>query len=184
MRLDEGDTPDPLHAAGDRRLAAIMFTDMVGFTTLTQRDEAGALRLLEEHRALVRPILARRKGREVKTIGDGFMIEFASAVESVECALEIQAAVARRNSSRPSMEKILLRVGIHVGDVIREGNDLVGDGVNVASRIEPLATPGGICITGPVWDQIRNKVNVRVEKIPDPHLKNVSIPVDVYQVAG
>jgi adenylate cyclase len=183
MRLEDDGPPASLRPAGERRLAAIMFTDMVGFTNLAQQDEAGALRLLGEQRALVRGILARRGGREVKTIGDGFMIEFASAVESVECALEIQSALADRNAARPPAERILLRVGVHVGDVLREGDDLVGDGVNVASRIEPLAPPGGICITGPVWDQIQNKVRVRADRIPDPHLKNVTTPVDVYRIA-
>jgi class 3 adenylate cyclase/TolB-like protein/Tfp pilus assembly protein PilF len=182
MRLEKGGRPEPTRPAGDRRLVAIMFTDIRGFTKLAQRDEARALRLLDEHRSLVRPILAARGGREVKTLGDGFMVEFASAVESVQCAVEIQSAVSRRNSSRDPNERLFLRIGVHVGDVVREGDDLVGDGVNVAARIEPLARPGGICITGPVWDQIRNKVKVRVEKIRAPRLKNVSSPIDVYRV--
>ncbi len=175
---------EPVEArrASDRRLLAIMFTDMVGFTKLAQHDEEGALRLLEEHRSLVRPIFGSRGGREVKTMGDGFMIEFASAVESVRCAVEIQAAVAKRNRSRSPKDRIDLRIGIHVGDVVREGNDLVGDGVNIASRIEPLASPGGICITGAVWDQVRNKVAVKVEKLGAVPLKNVSAPVDVFRV--
>ena len=182
MRLEEdGETESPLVPA-DRRLAAIMFTDMVGFTKLAQEDEARALRLLDEHRSLLRPIFASRGGREVKTIGDGFMVEFASAVESVRCAVEIQTAMAKRNSSRAPKERFHLRVGVHVGDVVRQGNDLVGDGVNIASRIEPLAQPGGICITGPVWDQIINKVDVKVEKLRAISLKNVSTPVVVYRV--
>lgn len=168
--------------SADRRLAAIMFTDIVGFTKLAQANEAKALRLLEEHRSLLRPIFASRSGREVKTIGDGFMVEFASAVESVRCAVEIQAAMARRNSAREARERLLLRIGVHVGDVVREGDDLVGDGVNVASRIEPLAQPGGICISGPVWDQIRNKADVKVAKLRKISLKNVSAPVEVFRI--
>jgi adenylate cyclase len=182
MRLEKGEQAGVRRTAEDRRLAAIMFTDIVGFTKLAQENEAAALRLLEEHRSLLRPIFASRGGREVKTIGDGFMVEFASAVESVRCAVEIQAAVAKRNSSGKPRERLRLRIGVHVGDVVREGSDLVGDGVNVASRIEPLAEPGGICITGPVWDQIQNKVDVKVEKLRAVALKNVSTPVDVFRV--
>jgi class 3 adenylate cyclase/TolB-like protein/Tfp pilus assembly protein PilF len=182
MRLDDIDKGAATRASADRRLAAIMFTDIVGFTKLAQADEAIALRLLEEHRALLRPIFASRRGREVKTMGDGFMVEFASAVESVRCAIEIQAAIAKRNSARKARERLLLRIGVHIGDVVREGDDLVGDGVNVASRIEPLAEPGGVCITGPVWDQIRNKADVQVVKLRKISLKNVSTPVDVFRI--
>jgi adenylate cyclase len=181
LRL-EADPATPPRDLAARRLAAIMFTDVVGFTKLAQRDEAGALRLLEEHRALVRRILAAHGGREVKTMGDGFMLEFASALESVRCAVEIQRATADQNSGRPARERIHLRVGIHVGDVVREGNDLVGDGVNVASRIEPLASGGGICLTSTVWDQVRNKADVKVARLRSVSLKNVSTPVEVYRV--
>ena len=182
MRLDGDSGASPARRPAERRLAAIMFTDIVGFTKLTQQNEAAALRLLEEHRALLRPMFTARGGREVKTLGDGFLVEFASAVESVRCAVEIQGAVAKRNATHPPKERFRLRVGVHVGDVVREGDDLVGDGVNLASRIEPLAEPGGICITGPVWDQVRNKVDVTIERLPSVSLKNVSTPVDVYRV--
>jgi class 3 adenylate cyclase/TolB-like protein/Tfp pilus assembly protein PilF len=182
MRLEKDGPAGPAHGPTDRRLAAIMFTDMVGFTKLSEHDEAAALELLEEHRSLLRPIFAARGGREVKTIGDGFMVEFRSAVESVRCAVEIQAALAKRNATRPPSERVHLRVGVHVGDVVLEGNDLVGDGVNIASRIEPLAEPGGICITGSVWDQVRNKVHIEVERLQAVSLKNVSTPIDVYKV--
>jgi adenylate cyclase len=182
MRLRRVEGMETSRRSENRRLAAIMFTDMVGFTRLAQADEAAALRLLEEHRSLLRPIFASRGGREVKTMGDGFMVEFPSAVESVRCAVEIQAAMAERNSSRRPEDRFQLRVGVHIGDVLREGDDLVGDGVNVAARIEPLAQPGGVCITGAVWDQVRNKVTVKVEKLQSVSLKNVSNPVDVYRI--
>jgi TolB-like protein/class 3 adenylate cyclase/Tfp pilus assembly protein PilF len=182
MRLEEPEASTPSPAPKERRLAAIMFTDMVGFTRRAQQDEAAALEVLDEHRRLLRSAFAARGGREVKTLGDGFMVEFPSAVESVRCATEIQAAVAKRNSARPPPEQFHLRVGVHVGDVVREGEDLVGDGVNIASRIEPLAPPGGICITGSVWEQIRNKVDVKVERLRAISLKNVSAPVVVYRV--
>lgn len=182
MRLQGSRPAEGSGAPLQRRLAAIMFTDMVGFTKLAQADEGTALRLLEEHRSLLRPIFSSRGGREVKTMGDGFMIEFPSAVESVRCAIEIQAAMAKRNLRRGPAERLELRVGIHVGDVVRDGSDLVGDGVNIASRIEPLAMSGGICITGSVLEQIRNKVGVKVEKLRAVTLKNVSAPVDVYKI--
>ena len=182
MRLEKSEPTEVPRPREDRRLAAIMFTDIVGFTKLAQENEASALRLLEEHRSLLRPIFASRGGREVKTIGDGFMVEFASAVESVRCAVEIQQAMTKRNASPRTKVRLYLRIGVHVGDVVREGDDLVGDGVNVASRIEPLAEAGGICITGPVWDQIRNKVDIRVEKLKAVSLKNVSTPVVVFKV--
>jgi TolB-like protein/class 3 adenylate cyclase len=182
MRLGPDEPVQPPRVSTNRRLAAIMFTDMVGFTKLAQSDEARALRVLEEHRSLLRPIFGSRGGREVKTLGDGFMVEFASAVESLQCAIEIQAAMAEWNSRRVPKDRAQLRVGIHVGDVLPQGNDLVGDGVNIASRIEALADPGGICITGPVRDQIANKVNVTVRKLRAISLKNVSTPVDVYRV--
>jgi adenylate cyclase len=167
---------------GGRRLAAIMFTDLVGFTRLAQRDEESALRLRTEHQSLLRPLLEARGGREVKTLGDGFLIEFPSAVESVRCAVEIQAAIGRRNAHPSSTQPIVLRVGIHVGDVVGEGNDIVGDAVNVASRIEPLAEPGGICVSGSVFDQVRNKLPWPLERVGARELKNVEFPVEIYRV--
>src|SRR5215470_9524573 len=130
-----------------RKLAAIMFTDMVGYSALAQRNEALALELLEEHRRIVRAILPQHGGHEVKTIGDGFLIEFSSALAATQCAVALQQALHERNQSQPVERQIRLRIGIHVGDVVTQGGDIHGDGVNVAARIEPLATPGGICIT-------------------------------------
>lgn len=169
-------------STGPRRLAAIMFTDLVGFTRLGQRDEEEALRLRKEHQTLVRPLFERHGGREVKSLGDGFLVEFPSAVESVRCAVEIQEAVAQRNSLPGSKGRIVLRIGVHVGDVVGEGDDIVGDAVNIASRIEPLAAPGGICVSGPVFDQVRNKLHLPLEKLASPRLKNVEFPLDIYRV--
>ena len=159
-----------------------MFTDLVGFTRLGQRDEEGALRLRHEHQALVRAPIASHGGREVKTLGDGFLIEFPSAVESVRTAVEIQEAVSRRNSEPGVTERIQLRIGIHVGDVIEEGTDIVGDAVNVASRIEPLADAGGICLSETVFAQVRNKLRVPLEGMGLRHLKNVEQPMELYRV--
>jgi len=168
----------------DRRLAAIMFTDTVGFTNLGQKDEALMLRLLEDQRSLVRPILSSYRGREVKTTGDGFLVEFASALDAVGCALEIQSSLRASNEKRPEGERIQVRIGIHLGDVIHQGTDVAGDAVNLASRIEPLAMPGGICVTREIYDSVVNKVECEFESLGTPSLKNVSLPVEVYQVSG
>jgi adenylate cyclase len=159
-----------------------MFTDLVGFTKLAQRDEEEALRLRKEHQALVRPLFAAHGGREVKTMGDGFLVEFSSAVESVRAAVAIQEVVRQRNAQPSTKERMQLRVGIHVGDVIEEGSDILGDAVNVASRIEPLAEPGGICVSRSVFDQVRNKIAVSIEKAGSRELKNVEFPVEIYRV--
>ena len=142
-----------------RRLAAIMFTDMVGYSALAQRDEALALELLEEHRRVVRGILPQHGGREVKTTGDGFLIEFPSALAAVQCAVEIQHACHERNQKSASERQFRLRIGIHVGDVVQSEGDIHGDGVNIAARIEPLAAPGGICVSEDVARQVRNKLS-------------------------
>jgi adenylate cyclase len=167
---------------GTRRLAAIMFTDLVGFTKLGQRDEEGALRLRKEHQILLRPFFAAHGGREVKSLGDGFLVEFSSAVGSVRCAIEIQEALTRRNALPTSKEQIQLRVGIHVGDVVDEEGDIVGDAVNVASRVQAFSEPGGICISGSIFEQVRNKVPLPFVKVGSQRLKNVEFPVDLYRV--
>jgi len=131
----------------DRRLAAIMFTDIVGYTRMSQSDERLALELLAEHRELVRPLLLSHGGTEIKTIGDAFLVEFKSALDGVLCAVEIQKQMSERNSSVPRERRLELRVGVHLGDVVHEGGDVYGDAVNVASRIEPLAESGGVCIS-------------------------------------
>src|SRR6266571_2494903 len=123
----------------ERKLAAIMFTDMVGYSAHAQRDDKVALELLEEHRRLLRQIFPRFHGIEIKTIGDAFLVEFQSALEAAQCAIEIQRALAKRNPDVSSDHRIELRVGIHVGDVVHREGDVYGDGVNIASRIQPVA---------------------------------------------
>lgn len=165
-----------------RRLAAIMFTDMVGFSALAQRDEKLSLLLLAEQQRLLRKQFLKSGGREVKVTGDGFLVEFPSALAATECAVAIQRAIASRNSTEPSDRQFQVRIGIHVGDVVYRDADMFGDGVNIAARIEPLAKGGGICISETVYDQVRNKVDVGLTKLVAPELKSIAEPVDVYRV--
>jgi len=167
---------------GERRLAAIMFTDMVDYTTMSEKNEALALTMLEEHRTLLRPVFARHGGHEVKTIGDGFLVEFPSALEAVRGALEIQQLMYKRNQSVPSERKILLRVAVHLGDVEHRDGDVYGDAVNIASRIQRLADPGGVCITQQVFDHVRNTEEFRTEPLGQNQLKNVQMPTVIYRV--
>ncbi len=159
-----------------------MFTDMVGYTALSQRNEALALELLEEHRRILRSIFPRFNGTEIKTIGDAFLVEFQSALEAAQCALEIQRTLAKRNHDVSSDHRIELRIGIHVGDVVHREGDVYGDGVNIASRIQPVAGIGGICISVDVERQIHNALEARFEKLAPVELKNVEVPMDLFLI--
>src|SRR5215467_10593849 len=172
----------PQDRTEDRRLAAIMFTDMVGYSALTQHNEALAIDLLEEHRRLLRSIFPKHRGSEIKTIGDGFLVEFSSALAAVECGIEIQEAIARRNSANPPQGCFQVRIGIHLGDVVRSDNDVVGDGVNIAARIEPLAGAGGICISQQVFDQVEKRIAKSLKRMGPITLKNIMQPLEVYWV--
>src|SRR6476619_2587273 len=162
--------------AEHRRLAAIMFTDIVGYSALSQADEAAALATLERHRSLLRPIFTQFGGREINSMADGFLVEFSSAVQAVQGALEIQRTLSAEGQQS--------RIGIHLGDVVVQGDDVLGDGVNIAARIEKLAEPGGICITEDVARQIRNKVRVALTSIGTPKLKNISASIEVFKIVG
>ncbi|MGA7923822.1 MAG: adenylate/guanylate cyclase domain-containing protein, partial [Thermoplasmata archaeon] len=164
-----------------RRLAAIMFTDMVGSTALAQSDESKALRLRDEQETLVLPLFEAHHGRAIKSMGDGFLAEFESALRAVQCAIEIQQRLHERNSLSENAT-VQLRIGIHLGDVEQRETDIFGDAVNIASRIEPLASPGGVCISGDVFNQIRNKIPNKLEKLPPASLKGLQGPMDVYRV--
>src|ERR1700719_2110716 len=165
-----------------RKLAAIMFTDMVGYSALSQRDDKLALELLEEHRQLLREIFPRFNGNEIKTIGDAFLIEFNSALEAAQCAIEIQRTLAKRNHDVTSDRRIELKIGIHIGDVVHRDGDVYGDGVNIASRIEQLAGAGGICVSMDVERQIRNALEARFEKFGTADLKNIKLPMDLFRI--
>jgi adenylate cyclase len=159
-----------------------MFTDMVGYSALAQRDDKLALELLEEHRRLLREIFPRFHGIEIKTIGDAFLVEFGSALEAAQCAIEIQRTLAKRNHDVSAVRRIELKIGIHIGDVVHRDNDVYGDGVNIASRIEQLAGAGGICVSMDVERQIRNALEARFEKFGTADLKNISLPMDLFRI--
>src|SRR5213080_1706517 len=165
-----------------RRLAAIMFTDMVGYSAMSQRDDKLALELLEEHRRLLREIFPRFNGVEIKTIGDAFLVEFGSALEAAQCAIEIQRVFSKRNLDVAAGRRVELKIGIHIGDVVHREGDVYGDGVNIASRIEALAGAGGICVSMDVERQIRNTLDARFEKLAPTELKNISVPMDLFRI--
>ncbi len=160
-----------------------MFTDMVGYTALGQRNEALSLALVEEQRKLVRPILSRHNGREVKTMGDAFLVEFPNAVDAVRCAYDIQRTIREFNFSLNPDKRIHLRIGVHVGEVIVSQGDISGDAVNVASRIEPLAEDGGVCVTRQAYDFVKNKIDIPLLSLGSKPLKNVVEPMEVYKMA-
>ena len=165
-----------------RKLAAIMFTDMVGYSALSQRDDKLALELLEEHRELLREIFPRFNGTEIKTIGDAFLVEFNSALEAAQCAIEIQRALAKRNHDVTAERRIELKIGIHIGDVVHRGGDVYGDGVNIASRIEQLAGAGGICVSMDVERQIRNALEQRFEKTGAHRVEEHLCTMDLFRI--
>ena len=167
--------------APERRLAAVMFTDTVGFTASTQANEGHTLEMLRQQGDLLRPIVAIHQGREIKSTGDGFLVEFDSALKAVQCAVNIQRRIHERNSEG-GQSPIRVRIGVHLGDVVQNGGDILGDAVNLAARIEPLAEPGGVCVSGAVFDQVRTKVADRFEKLEPKSLKGVELPLDVYRV--
>src|SRR5438045_2510405 len=165
-----------------RKLAAIMFTDMVGYSALSQRNEKLAQELLEEHRALLRPLFGRFNGTEIKTIGDAFLVEFHSALEAAQCAIEIQRALAKRNLDVGDDRRIEVRIGSHFGGVVHRGGDVYGDGVNSASRIQAVAGAGGICVSMDVERQIHNALEARLKKLAPTELKNIHVPMDLYRI--
>ncbi len=170
-----------LPVAAGRRLAAVMFTDTVGFTASTQANEGHTLELLRQQADLLRPLVSLHQGREIKSTGDGFLVEFDSALKAVQCAVNIQRRIHERNSEG-GQTPIRIRIGVHLGDVVQNGADILGDAVNLAARIEPLAEPGGVCVSGAVYEQVRTKVTDRFEKLEPKALKGVDVPIEIYRV--
>ncbi len=168
----------------ERRLAAVMVTDIVGYTALTQEDEDRTLDVLEEHGELLQGVFSEYGGRVVKSTGDGFLVEFPSALSAMQCAIAVQEAVRKRNEEVTEGRRLQLRIGLHVGEVVPHAGDILGDGVNIAARIERLAPPGGIAISQQVYDQVQHRVNVELMSLGKQELKNVRLPVEVYHVGG
>jgi adenylate cyclase len=168
----------------ERRLAAILAADVVGYTRLMGEDEAGTLAALKAHRAeFIEPKLAEHRGRLIKVMGDGALVEFSSVIDALACATELQRGMAERNKRAEHGLQIVFRIGINLGDVIVEGDDLYGDGVNLAARLEGLAEPGGICISAKVYDEVKNKLPLVYEDLGERKLKNVAEPTRVYLIA-
>src|SRR5215475_5556066 len=166
-----------------RKLAAILAADIAGYSRLMGADEAGTLaRLKEYRRELIDPKNKQYHGRVVKTTGDGILIEFPSVVDAISCSIEVQQGMRERNTDIPPEKRIEFRIGINLGDVIIEGRDLYGDGVNIAARLEGLAVPGGICISQTVLNHTRGKIAFEVEDLGEQALKNIAKPIHVYRV--
>ena len=159
-----------------------MFTDLVDFTALGQRNESLALSVLEDHRKLLRPIFKKDGGREIKTIGDGFLVDFPSALNAVRCAYDIQKTARESNRALPFDRRMHLRIGVHIGDILESGDDISGDAVNVASRIVSLADEGGVCVTRQVRDLVQNKIDLPLRSLGTKSLRNVAAPMEVFKV--
>jgi class 3 adenylate cyclase/pimeloyl-ACP methyl ester carboxylesterase len=166
----------------ERRLSAILATDVAGYSRMMSKDELGTLSALQNDRAeIIDPAITRHRGRIVKLMGDGLLAEFASVVEAVECAVEIQQAVGARAASG---KRMIYRMGVHLGDIIVDGDDIYGDGVNIAARLEGIADPGGICISRQAYDQVHNKLHLHFQRLGSRNLKNIPEPVEVFAVGG
>jgi class 3 adenylate cyclase/pimeloyl-ACP methyl ester carboxylesterase len=167
----------------ERRLAAILAADVAGYSRLMSEDEAGTLAAWQRcHSELIDPGIARHRGRIVKLMGDGLLAEFSSVVEAVDCAAEIQREMAARNANPASERPLILRIGVHLGDVIVEGHDIHGDGVNIAARLESIAEPGGICISRQVYDQVVKKLTLGYRNLGPRTLKNIPDPIEVFAI--
>jgi adenylate cyclase len=165
-----------------RRLAAIMAVDVVGYSRLMGEDEAGTARAVKEHREAARPIVSGFGGRIVKTTGDGLLLEFPSVVAAVECAIAIQKLMVERNAATPAAKRIVYRIGVNLGDVLIEGDDILGDGVNIAARLEGLCEPGGVLISGAAHEHIRGRIEAHFVDLGERALKNIERPIRVYSL--
>lgn len=170
-------------AAAERRLVAILAADVVGYSRMMEADERDTLARVKDMRQnVIEPKVAEHRGRVFKTNGDGFLVEFTSAVDAVGCAVEIQKQMAARNFDQAPTRRIDLRIGINVGDVFRDGDDLLGDGVNIAARLEGLAAPGGICVSHGVHDPVRERLDFEFVDLGERHVKNIARPIQVFTV--
>ena len=168
--------------AETRRLAAIVAIDVVGYSRMMGEDEAGTARAVRERREAARPIVAARGGRIVKTMGDGLLLEFPSVVDAVQCAISIQKLMVERNADVPEARRIVYRIGVNLGDILVEGDDILGEGVNIAARVEGICKPGGIVISSLAFDNVRGKIDANFVDIGDKRLKNIARPVRAFAV--
>ena len=168
----------------ERKLAAIFSADVVGYSRLMGDDETGTFAALNTHRSdLIDPKIAEHNGRIVKTTGDGLLVEFASVIDAVQCAVDVQLGMAERNEEVPEASRIVFRIGINLGDVIVENDDIFGDGVNIAARLQELAEPGGIIISRSARDQVRDKLDLALEDLGEQEVKNIARPVRMFRIA-
>ncbi len=163
-----------------RKLAAILAADVVGYSRLMGEDEAGTARMVRERREAATPIVRSFRGRLVKTTGDGVLLEFPSVVAAVECAIAIQKMMAERNVDTPEAKRIVYRVGVNLGDILIDGDDILGDGVNVAARLEAMGEPGGVCLSSSAYDQVRGRIEAEFVDLGEQALKNIAGPVRAY----
>src|SRR6266446_2233498 len=188
LRENGGNRPAPRwfprRMTAARRLAAILAADVAGYSRLMGADEEGTAQALREHRAAADPLIAHHGGRIVKTTGDGVLIEFSSVVGAVQCAVGLQKLAAERNAGSPGDRRMEWRIGIHLGDVLVEGDDILGDGVNIAAHLEGIAEPGGICISEDAFRQVRGKVEAEFADIGEQSLKNIARPLRVYRAGA
>ena len=165
----------------ERKLAAIMFTDIVGFTSIMRKDESTGISILENQESIVNPLLNKHKGNLVKRTGDGYLLEFSSSVEAVECAIAMQKEIKEYNTNQDNLE-FHIRIGIHIGDIMMIGDDIIGDGVNIASRIEPMANPDGICMTEAVYQSVKSKLDISPQRISEVDLKYIDDKYTIYKI--
>lgn len=169
----------------ERRLAAVLAADVVGYSRMMGVDELGTrARFNQSLSDVIAPLIAAHRGRLVKELGDGLLVEFASVVDAVECAMGVQAEMPDFNAGRPDVEHIIYRIGVNLGDIIIEGDDIHGDGVNVAARLEAMAAPGGICLSRAARDQIRDRLDVSLTDLGEVEVKNIARPVRVFTIDG
>src|SRR6201987_390074 len=168
----------------ERKLAVIFAADIAEYSRLMGVDEVGTLRRLQAYRGILDRLIAAHRGRIFNTAGDSFVADFASAVDAVECAVAVQDAIEKENEGRPAGEQMRFRIGIHLGDVLVEGQNLFGDGVNIAARLEALAEPGGICLSGAVRDQIASPLPIGLTSLGEQQVKNIAEPVRAFKIGG
>src|SRR5439155_204635 len=180
--LEEGPMTDA--QVVERKLAVILAADVAEYSRLMGLDEVGTLRTLQAYRAIVDRLIVAHHGRIFNTAGDSVMADFASPVDAVECAVAVQQAIAKENANRTASEQMRFRIGVHLGDVIVEGTNLFGDGVNIAARLEALAEPGGICLSGAVRDQVGTRLPVAFVPLGEQRVKNIAEPVRAFTIAG